>query len=110
MRISEIIERFGRTVFEAPFGAMAQTIGDSPEVAEIRIAVLDDVRKRFNAPAARPCFRTMLCGSAFAPAATTRPCSSAISSASFSRKKCVRDCRRSLPVSGRLAHRDPRVR
>jgi hypothetical protein len=46
MRISEIIERFGRTVFEAPFGAMAQTIGDSPEVAEIRIAVLDEVRKR----------------------------------------------------------------
>lgn len=46
MRISEIIERFGRAVFEAPFGAMAQTIGDSPEVAEIRIAVLDEVRKR----------------------------------------------------------------
>jgi len=48
MRISEIIERFGRTVFEAPFGAMAQTIGDSPEVAEIRIAVLDDVRKKIQ--------------------------------------------------------------
>ena len=46
MRISEIIERFGRAVFEAPFGAMAQTIGDSPEVAEIRIALLDEVRKR----------------------------------------------------------------
>src|SRR5258708_24157112 len=48
MRISEIIERFGRTVFEAPFGAMAQTIGDSPEVAEIRIAVLDDVKKKIQ--------------------------------------------------------------
>lgn len=48
MKISEIIERFGRTVFEAPFGAMAQTIGDSPEVAEIRIAVLDDVKKKIQ--------------------------------------------------------------
>jgi hypothetical protein len=48
MRISEIIERFGRTVFEAPFGAMAQTIGDSPEVAEIRIAVLDEVKKKIQ--------------------------------------------------------------
>ena len=48
MRISEIIERFGRTVFEAPFGTMAQTIGDSPEVAEIRIAVLDEVKKKIQ--------------------------------------------------------------
>jgi len=48
VRISEIIERFGRTVFEAPFGAMAQTIGDSPEVAEIRIAVLDEVKKKIQ--------------------------------------------------------------
>jgi hypothetical protein len=48
MRISEIIERFGRTVFEAPFGAMAETIGDSPEVAEIRIAVLDEVKKKIQ--------------------------------------------------------------
>ena len=48
MRISEIIERFGRAVFEAPFGALAETIGDSPEVAEIRIAVLDEVRKKIQ--------------------------------------------------------------
>jgi hypothetical protein len=48
MRISEIIERFGRTVFEAPFGALAETIGDSPEVAEIRIAVLDEVKKKIQ--------------------------------------------------------------
>ena len=48
MRISEIIERFGRTVFEAPFGALAGTIGDSPEVAEIRIAVLDGVKKKIQ--------------------------------------------------------------
>ncbi len=48
MRISELIERLGRTVFEAPFGATAQTISDSPEVAEIRIAVLDEVRKKIQ--------------------------------------------------------------
>jgi len=48
MRISEIIERFGRTVFEAPFGALAETIGESPEVAEIRIAALDEVKKKIQ--------------------------------------------------------------
>ena len=48
MRISEIIERFGRAVFEAPFGALAETIGESPEVAEIRIAVLDEVKKKIQ--------------------------------------------------------------
>jgi hypothetical protein len=48
MRIAELIERFGRSVFEAPFGAMAETIGESPEVAEIRIAVLDEVRKKIQ--------------------------------------------------------------
>ena len=48
MKISELIERLGRTVFEAPFGAMAQTMSDSPEVAEIRIAVLDEVSKKIQ--------------------------------------------------------------
>jgi hypothetical protein len=48
MKISEIIERLGRTVFEAPFGALAQTIGESPEVAEIRIAVLDEISKKIQ--------------------------------------------------------------
>src|SRR5271155_2595584 len=48
MKISEIIERLGRTVFEAPFGATAQVMGDSPEVAEIRIAVLDEVKKKIQ--------------------------------------------------------------
>jgi hypothetical protein len=48
MRISEIIERLGRTVFEAPFGAGAQVMGDSPEVCEIRIAVLDEVKKKIQ--------------------------------------------------------------
>jgi hypothetical protein len=48
MRISEIIERLGRTVFEAPFGATAQVMGESREVAEIRIAVLDEVKKKIQ--------------------------------------------------------------
>ena len=48
MKISELIERLGRTVFEAPFGATTQVMGDSPEVAEIRIAVLDEVKKKIQ--------------------------------------------------------------
>jgi hypothetical protein len=48
MRISELIERLGRTVFEAPFGATMRVMGDSPEVAEIRIAVLDEVKKKIQ--------------------------------------------------------------
>lgn len=48
MKISEIIERLGRTVFEGPFGATAQVMGESPEVAEIRIAVLDEVKKKIQ--------------------------------------------------------------
>lgn len=48
MKISEIIERLGRTVFEAPFGANGQIIGESPEIAEIRIAVLDEVKKKIQ--------------------------------------------------------------
>jgi hypothetical protein len=48
MKLSEIIERLGRSVFEAPFGAGAQVLGDSPEVAEIRIAVLDEVKKKIQ--------------------------------------------------------------
>ena len=48
MKISELVERLGRTVFEAPFGATAQAMSDSPEVAEIRIAVLDEVKKKIQ--------------------------------------------------------------
>ncbi len=47
MKISELIERLGRTVFEGPFGA-EQVMGESPEVAEIRIAVLDEVKKKIQ--------------------------------------------------------------
>jgi len=48
MKIAEVIERLGRTVFEAPFGANAPILGESPEIAEIRIAVLDEVKKKIQ--------------------------------------------------------------
>jgi hypothetical protein len=48
MTLSELIERLGRTVFEGPFGATALVMGESPEVAEIRIAVLDEVKKKIQ--------------------------------------------------------------
>jgi hypothetical protein len=48
MKMSELIERLGRSVFEAPFGAWSETISDSPEVAEIRIAVLDEIAKKIQ--------------------------------------------------------------
>lgn len=48
MKLSDIIERLGRTVFEAPFGAAAQAIGDAPEAAEIRIALLDEIRDKIQ--------------------------------------------------------------
>src|SRR5579872_2001525 len=48
MKVSELIERLGRTVFEAPFGALSETLGESPEVAEIRIAVLDEISKKIQ--------------------------------------------------------------
>ncbi|HLG98499.1 MAG TPA: FHA domain-containing protein [Bryobacteraceae bacterium] len=46
MKVSELIERLGRSVFEAPFGAFSETMNDSPEVAEVRIAMLDEISKK----------------------------------------------------------------
>ncbi len=48
MRFAELVERLGRSVFEAPFGAAAELLSDSPEIAEIRIAVLDQIRKKIQ--------------------------------------------------------------
>ena len=45
MAISDLIEKLGRTIFEAPFGA-TQISKDAPELAEIRLAVLDEVKSR----------------------------------------------------------------
>jgi hypothetical protein len=44
MNLSEFLEKFGHTVFEAPF-AQGQS-SEPPEVAEIRIAILDQVRAK----------------------------------------------------------------
>jgi len=44
MNLADFLEKFGRTVFEAPF---AHGQGDEPpEVAEIRLAILDQVRAK----------------------------------------------------------------
>ena len=45
MSLSDLIERLGKTIFEAPFDAtMAPT--DAPELAEIRLAVLEEILKK----------------------------------------------------------------
>src|SRR5437764_13179606 len=44
MALSDILEKLGRGLFEAPFGALSQ-VTDSPEVAEIRFALLDEIKK-----------------------------------------------------------------
>ena len=45
MSLSDLIERLGKTIFEAPFdAAMAPT--DAPELAEIRLAVLEEILKK----------------------------------------------------------------
>ncbi|HXM43329.1 MAG TPA: hypothetical protein VN924_18980, partial [Bryobacteraceae bacterium] len=44
MNLADFLEKFGRTVFESPF---AQGQGDEPpEIAEIRLAILDQVREK----------------------------------------------------------------
>lgn len=48
MKISDLIERLGRSVFETPFGAGAERLGESPEIAEVRIALLDEVKGKIQ--------------------------------------------------------------
>ncbi len=55
MAISDWIEKIGRTVFEAPFGAL-QLTKDSPELAEIRLAVLDEVKAKSHRVAGKDVF------------------------------------------------------
>ena len=45
MAVSNIIERLGRAIFEAPFGG-PKISKDAPELAEIRLAVLDAVKEK----------------------------------------------------------------
>lgn len=48
MSIGEFLERFGRTVFEAPLGAGTSraNLSEPPELAEVRLAVLDQIREK----------------------------------------------------------------
>jgi hypothetical protein len=45
MSLSDLIEKLGKTIFEAPFEA-AMAPKDAPELAEIRLAVLDHILKK----------------------------------------------------------------
>lgn len=45
MAISNVIEKLGRAIFEAPF-ATTRLSKEAPELAEIRLAVLDDVKAK----------------------------------------------------------------
>ncbi|HTM48142.1 MAG TPA: FHA domain-containing protein [Bryobacteraceae bacterium] len=45
MEISSVIEKLGRAIFETPFGG-ARISKDAPELAEIRLAVLDAIKSK----------------------------------------------------------------
>jgi hypothetical protein len=55
MPISEWIEKLGRTVFEAPFGGTGIS-PNAPELAEIRLAVLDEIKAKSHRVAGRDVF------------------------------------------------------
>src|SRR5215471_870096 len=47
MSLSDLLERLGRNIFESPFGVDANP-SESPEVAEIRFAILDQVKRKMQ--------------------------------------------------------------
>jgi hypothetical protein len=55
MPVSNIIEKLGRAIFEAPFGTQ-KIAQDAPELAEIRIAVLDAVKAKSHQASGRSVF------------------------------------------------------
>jgi len=55
MPVSNVIEKLGRAIFEAPFGAH-KIAKDAPELAEIRIAVLDAVKAKSHRASGRHVF------------------------------------------------------
>lgn len=55
MPISDWIEKLGRTVFETPFGG-TQISADAPELAEIRLAVIDEVKAKSHRVAGKDVF------------------------------------------------------
>lgn len=54
MPITEWLEKFGRVVFESPFGT--GSAGDTPEAAEIRLALLDEVKAHSHKVSGRMVF------------------------------------------------------
>jgi hypothetical protein len=52
MNVTEFLEKWGRTLFEGPLGRTA-TLESPPELAEIRFAVLDEVRRHSYRAGAR---------------------------------------------------------
>lgn len=66
MSLSDLIERLGKTIFEAPFNA-ALAPKDAPELAEIRLAVLEELMKQGQRMGGRMVFpfnlvRISICG------------------------------------------------
>jgi hypothetical protein len=55
MSFSDLLEKIGRGVFEAPFGAISQ-LNDSPEIAEIRFAILDEIKRKTQRAGGRDIF------------------------------------------------------
>src|ERR1700685_719541 len=53
--ISNVIERLGRAIFEAPFGGR-RISKDSPELAEIRLAVIDAVKAKSHRASGKSVF------------------------------------------------------
>ncbi len=55
MAISNVIEKLGKAIFEAPFGAN-RLAKDAPELAEIRIAVLDAIKAKSHRASGKSVF------------------------------------------------------
>ena len=55
MAVSNLLEKLGRAIFESPFGS-PQGGGDTPELAEIRLALLDEVKSRTHRVSGREVF------------------------------------------------------
>jgi hypothetical protein len=55
MAISTVIEKLGRAIFEAPFGG-TRIAKDAPELAEIRLAVLDAVKAKSHRSSGKSVF------------------------------------------------------
>ena len=55
MPVSNMIEKLGRAIFEAPFGTH-KIAKDAPELAEIRLAVLDAVKAKSHSASGRNVF------------------------------------------------------